>query len=129
MCCCCASSSGRRPARSAEALGISEDAAEKRITRAVEKLRDFFQRRGVDGVARRADDDARGQLRGGRAGRVDRVDRRGVGRFGGHVVRAPRVTATSIAKGTVLAMASAKTKTVLVAACALLLRRRRSGRR
>jgi RNA polymerase sigma factor (sigma-70 family) len=30
-----------------EALGISEDAAEKRVARAVDKLRDFFRRRGV----------------------------------------------------------------------------------
>ena len=30
-----------------EAMGISEEAAQKRVMRAVEKLRDFFQRRGV----------------------------------------------------------------------------------
>lgn len=88
----------------AQAMGISESAAEKRVTRAVERLRDFFRRRGVAvssgvlaaGLMAHSAEAAPMELSAGISA---------AGATGG---------AAGVAKGTVIAMAAAKTK-VLVA--------------
>ena len=101
-------------------LGISEDAAEKRITRAVGKLRDFFQRRGVTvSLVALATTLAANCAEAAPVGLTASIA--AASAASAATSSATALTATSIAKGTVLAMASAKTKTMLVAACALLL--------
>jgi RNA polymerase sigma factor (sigma-70 family) len=87
----------------AEALGISEDAAEKRLSRAVERLRDFFRRRGVavssvvvvSGLAAHSAEAAPIGLSAGISTAAS----------GGAAA-----SAAGVAKGTVVAMAAAKTK-------------------
>jgi RNA polymerase sigma factor (sigma-70 family) len=102
-----------------QSLGISEDAAEKRITRAVGKLRDFFQRRGVTvSVVALATTLAANCAEAAPIGLTASIT--AASAASAATSSASAFTATSIAKGTVLAMASAKTKTALVAACALL---------
>ena len=49
--CCCAISRTTISAPSALALGVSDDAAQKRGSRAVERLREFFAKRGVTVLA------------------------------------------------------------------------------
>jgi RNA polymerase sigma factor (sigma-70 family) len=103
----------------AEAMGISEDAAEKRIARAVAKLRDFFQRRGVTvSLVALATTLAANCAEAAPVGLTASI---AASAASAATSSAATLTSTSIAKGTVLAMASAKTKTILVAACALLL--------
>ena len=102
----------------AEAMGISEDAAEKRISRAVGKLRDFFQRRGV-AISLVA-------LTTTLAAHTAEAAPVGLTMSIASAASATTTTTTtafagSIAKGTVITMASAKTKSLLVASLALLL--------
>ena len=129
-------------------LGISEDAAEKRIARAVDKLRDFFQRRGVavslvalsTTLAAHCAEAAPLGLTASIAASAAATTAAGAGAAGASAATTSTaatamaggatgagagaggsITAGSIAKGTLLTMASAKAKTVLVAAVAGLL--------
>jgi RNA polymerase sigma factor (sigma-70 family) len=103
-----------------EAMGISEDAAEKRITRAVEKLRDFFQRRGVAvSLVALTTTLAANCAEAAPVGLTASIAASAASAATTSATTA--LTSSAIAKGTVFAMASAKAKTALLAACALLL--------
>ena len=101
----------------ADAMGISEEAARKRVTRAVEKLRHYFARCGVVAgagvvIAVLGDEAARGATAGGPL--VEKVMQtcRGGGLAGSH--------AAEIAKGTKTMMTVARLKSVGVAAVVVL---------
>jgi RNA polymerase sigma factor (sigma-70 family) len=99
-------------AQVARSLGISEGAAEKRVTRAVEKLRDFFRRRGVavsvgaltSSLATRSAEAAPAGLNGAISSGS-----------------ATSTMAAAIAKGTVMTMAATKAQTIVITALAMLL--------
>jgi len=102
----------------AEAMGISEDAAEKRIARAIVKLRDFFQRRGVAVtlVALTATLAAH-SAEAAPIGLTTTIASSAASAVAPSAAStAATASAGSIAKGTVIAMASAKAKTIVVAA-------------
>ena len=106
----------KKSAREAgEALGISADAAEKRTTRAVAKLRQFFQRRGitVSGIALAAGLTARS------AEAAPAALKPLVTAATSSSIAAP-AAAGAIAKGTVIAMATAKTTSLIAAVAAIL---------
>ena len=101
----------------AEAMGISEDAAEKRISRAVGKLRDFFQRRGVAvSLVALAATLAANSAEAAPVGLTATIAATSNG-----AAAAATLSASSLAKGTVITMGSAKAKTLLVASLGLLL--------
>jgi RNA polymerase sigma factor (sigma-70 family) len=99
----------------ADAMGISEDAAEKRIARAVAKLRDFFQRRGVAvSLIALAATLAAHSAEAAPIGLTTTIASSAASSLA--PAAAGAASAGSIAKGTVIAMASAKAKTIVVAA-------------
>ena len=113
----------RKSAREvAAALNISEDAAEKRITRAVERLRSFFRRRGVTmtlaalsaTLATQTSQAAPAALKAAAVASPSVI-------AAGASTTTAAGAAASIAKGTVISMAMAKTKLAAVTMILLLL--------
>jgi RNA polymerase sigma factor (sigma-70 family) len=103
----------------AEAMGISEDAAEKRIARAVAKLRDFFQRRGVAVTLVALTTTLAANC--AEAAPLGLTTTIAASAASAATSSATTLSAASIAKGTVITMASVKAKTALLAAVAALL--------
>src|SRR5687767_3543612 len=106
---------GRSVADVAAALGVSHEAAQKRLSRAIERLRDLFARRGVTTSA-----DALSSLLMANA-LVVAPAALGTSVAGAALMAGAAGAASGSAKGAVAIMAMAKTKLVTAAAVAVVL--------
>jgi RNA polymerase sigma factor (sigma-70 family) len=99
-----------------EALGVSEEAAQKRVTRAVDRLRDFFRRRGttVSGVALAA------VLTSESSTAAPASVAASVGSAAAATTNGSTAAAT-LAKGAMVAMATQKTTAIVIGGLVLLL--------
>ena len=112
-----------------EAMGISEEAAGKRVARAVDRLRDFFRRRGaaVTGAGlgamllAQSTQAAPAGLAGASAASAAVGVATTVGAASATATAASASSAAAVAKGAMLVMAAEKAKVTLVAVAVLLL--------